>query len=139
MEHTGNDASTTPVPYQNYVHAEGKAVLCMSNFSGRDRLFRQPGRIFWSDLVAVCCSRVMAAHGGSMKGLEAIWRMMITNNVGQTFRLFNALLVDNLRQITQNLINVVHEDSSAPVDFVAGEDNFFAFLATDHGRGPLEC
>lgn len=33
--------------------------------------------MFWPDLMAVCCRRVMAVHSGDMKGLQAIWRVKI--------------------------------------------------------------
>ncbi|KAH8893873.1 hypothetical protein GQ53DRAFT_821748 [Thozetella sp. PMI_491] len=105
--------------YQNYVHSGGKALLCMNNFANRDRFYRQPGQMFWSDLMAVCCSRVMMVHSSNMKHLQAIWRVKIDN------------------QVTQNLIAAIcGEDDLAPVDIKAGEDNFFALLGTDHGKGP---
>jgi hypothetical protein len=84
VNNSGHWAQPLQSPYQNYVHAEGKALLCMNNFANRDQLFMQPERIFWSDLMAVCCAQVMATHGGNMRGLEAIWRVTIKNQVRET-------------------------------------------------------
>jgi len=99
--------------YQNYVHVEGKALLCMNNYAARDRLFSQPEQI----------SRLLFSSDDSPRreyeGLEAIWRIKIANVV------------------TQNLISgICRGNDWAPVDGIAGEDNFFALLATDHGKGP---
>jgi hypothetical protein len=52
--------------YQNYVHVGGKAILCMNNFADRDGLWGRPERLYWSDLMAASCARVV--------GVEAIWR-----------------------------------------------------------------
>lgn len=41
-----NTLSRSPIkecPYQNYVHTDGKALLCMSNFADRDQMQGQPG------------------------------------------------------------------------------------------------
>jgi hypothetical protein len=48
---------TPQPPYQNFVHAQGEALLCISNFADRDEMFGRPERLFWSDLVAACCFR----------------------------------------------------------------------------------
>lgn len=68
-------------PYQNYIHADGKAILCMNNLAKNDQLFGRPHRLFWSDLMAACFSQTMTAYGGGSEGLEAIWRIQIVNLV----------------------------------------------------------
>lgn len=44
----------------------------MINFATNDPLFGTPARMYWPDLMMVAISRVMAAHGGDAKALEAI-------------------------------------------------------------------
>lgn len=58
--------------YDNYVHKGGQVILCMINFATNDPLFGTPARMYWPDLMMVAISRVMAAHGGDAKALEAI-------------------------------------------------------------------
>ncbi|KAL6697433.1 hypothetical protein J3F84DRAFT_407087 [Trichoderma pleuroticola] len=103
-------------PYQHYLHDEGKAILCMNNFARQDQLFGKPGRLFWSDLMAVYFSQTMTACGRDTNGLEAIWRINIVN------------------QDTQNVIMTYCKDKA--VEFGTGDEGFYALLATDHGKGP---
>lgn len=44
--------------YQNYIHAEGRALLCTENFARRDVLFGQAGveRLYMSDALASSCA-----------------------------------------------------------------------------------
>ncbi|KAI0157157.1 hypothetical protein GGR52DRAFT_565508 [Hypoxylon sp. FL1284] len=70
----------------------------MNNHSKRDKYGGQPQQIFWSDLMAVSCRRVMAVHHGNMKNLEAIWRVTITNTH------------------TQAVITIICGNSVTPVD-----------------------
>ncbi|KAH7014755.1 hypothetical protein EDB80DRAFT_678730 [Ilyonectria destructans] len=67
-------------PYQSYVHIHGRAILCTCNYSDRDLFWKQPGQIFWTDLMAVTFHRVTTAYGGDTKGLETIWRLSIDND-----------------------------------------------------------
>jgi hypothetical protein len=60
----------------------------------------------------------MTLHGGSLKGLKAIWRVLISN------------------RNTQKLISTICQNNQDSVDLRAGDDKFFALLATDHGKGP---
>lgn len=48
--------------YNNYIHESGSAILCMSNFKENDVQNGQPGQMFFSDLLAASCCRVMAAQ-----------------------------------------------------------------------------
>ncbi|GAB1316350.1 hypothetical protein MFIFM68171_06560 [Madurella fahalii] len=105
-------------PYQNYVDANGKALLCISNFADRDRLFGRQERIFWSDLMALCCAKVMATHGGNMRGLQSIWRLTIAN------------------EFTQRVIKTICGDRMIPIEFDTGNTQFLALLTTIHGKGP---
>ncbi len=67
--------------YQNYVHKNGRAILCMNNYSSRDLLLGQPEQIFWSDMMAVCYARAVSDYGGEAESLQAIWRVFIENQV----------------------------------------------------------
>ncbi|ROV91257.1 hypothetical protein VPNG_09686 [Cytospora leucostoma] len=58
--------------YVNHVHKDGRDILCMLNFAIDDPLFGTPALIYEPDLIAVVISRVIAAHGGDAKALEAI-------------------------------------------------------------------
>ncbi len=75
------NSSTQQYAYQNYVHKKGKAILCMNNYAVRDSLLGRPEQIFFSDMVAVCYSRVVSDYGGEATSLEAIWRVFIDNKV----------------------------------------------------------
>lgn len=71
------DVRNTPVVsarpcYGNYVHKDGRAILCMFNFASDDLLLGTPARMYWPDLMAVAFSRVMAAYGGDSRALEAV-------------------------------------------------------------------
>lgn len=85
-------------PYQNWVHAEGKAVLCVFNDATRDTLGERPERLFWSDLMAACCTRVMTLTNGDLSGLEAIWRWSISNKVWTSRTLHPSPRCDRAKQ-----------------------------------------
>jgi hypothetical protein len=53
VENLGSPARGVEPAYQNYVHAGGRALLCMNNFAERDRLRRVGEWLFWSDLLAM--------------------------------------------------------------------------------------
>lgn len=59
-------------PYQNYLYAERRSLLCINNFANRDHFYGTPERIFWSDIMAVSCSWAATVydHGRKMKDLE---------------------------------------------------------------------
>ncbi|KAL7810234.1 hypothetical protein V8C44DRAFT_365612 [Trichoderma aethiopicum] len=68
-----------PCPYSNYVHRNGRVILCMFNFAEMDTNIGN--RMHWSDLMAVSASRAASVNGAtSMEELEAIWRISIVNN-----------------------------------------------------------
>lgn len=60
------------VPYHNYVHEDGRAIICVSNFAKNDPYFETERRMFFSDLLAVSVSRAMNITGGSAKELQSI-------------------------------------------------------------------
>lgn len=105
------------VPYQNYIHREGRAILCMSNYATHDRYFGTPERLYWPDLMAVSISRLMAVHKGTPKALETIWRITIDTN-SQT------------RNVLARVMNLYG------TEICVENDGFFALLGTDHGKGP---
>ncbi|ROW02444.1 hypothetical protein VMCG_06103 [Cytospora schulzeri] len=108
-------------PYQNYVHKNGRAILCIYNFAASDQLLGTSARMYWPDLMAVAISRVMASSGGDPKSLEAIWRMAI-------------IYYDTLSVIRDAMARRQIPEWGW-VDIQAGEDDFFALLATDNGKG----
>ncbi|KAK5992997.1 hypothetical protein PT974_06422 [Cladobotryum mycophilum] len=116
VHNTGSTSEESP--YQNYIHQGGEAMLCMNNYAERDDLFGTSARIVWSDLMAVCYSRVVGRHGGDMKGLKTIWRVYISN------------------LITQGVIDAILKGRKTVIDVGAGEPGFFALLGTVHGNGP---
>lgn len=108
---------------QNYVHSDGKAILCMANFARTDKLWGKPDRVFWSDLRAASCARVMDKYpGGSMAALEHIWRINVIN-------------MDTLA-VMDYIEGRLGAKGQASFDVAAGSDDFFALLATAHGSGP---
>ncbi|KAL7948523.1 hypothetical protein V8C42DRAFT_342550 [Trichoderma barbatum] len=117
LDPISDTAMQTEYKENNYIHDEGKVILCMYNFAVKDRLFGKPGRLFWSDLMATCYSQMMAAHDHDTKDLEVIWRINIVNLV------------------TISVIESYCEEDKS-VELGPGNDGFFALLATDHGRGP---
>lgn len=139
------------VPYQNYVHAEGKAVLCLFNAASRDSMSGRPERIFWSDMMAFCCASVMRVTGGTMGGIEAIWRLSIKNKVFQSrpYTLlvqmclvlrrpqvqYQPLTVPCYYQTTQDVVRHVVVETPGRLEFAVRDDAFFALLAADNGKG----
>ncbi|RFU79797.1 hypothetical protein TARUN_2391 [Trichoderma arundinaceum] len=78
-----------------------------------DELFGMSDRLFWSDLMAICFSRTMTTYSDDPKCLEAIWRINIAN------------------EVTQGVIKTVCNGKQS-VELKAGDDGFYALLATDH-------
>jgi hypothetical protein len=68
-------------PYQNYIHKDGKSILCINNYAVRDSNQSRP--IFWSDVMAACCIGTTEITGGEMRSLETIWRLQIENILTQ--------------------------------------------------------
>lgn len=104
-------------PYQNYIHREGRAVLCMSNYAANDRYWGTSERVYWPDLMAVSISRLMAVHKGTPKALQTIWRIAIDKN-------------SQNRDVLERVLRLYG------TEICAGNDGFFALLGTDHGKGP---
>ncbi|KAK4094094.1 hypothetical protein Purlil1_1585 [Purpureocillium lilacinum] len=124
IHNVGEDWKKNGPPYLNYVHAQGKAILCMSNFGDQDLLRGRPGHMFWSDLMAVGCSRVVTSHGGDLKSLEKIWRITIKNPLTRA-------VVNHAVVRTKFSLDGLQNS----LEFAAGSDHFFALLATDNGKG----
>ncbi|KAL6691065.1 hypothetical protein J3F84DRAFT_352706 [Trichoderma pleuroticola] len=116
VTNTGKASADGNPPYQNYIHTKGKAILCMSNFAEYDQLFGKSDRLYWSDLMAACFSNAMAEYNGDLKGLAAIWRIKIVN------------------QVTKQLIQTICK--GLDMEFGPKNDEFYALLATDHDKGP---
>ncbi|KAK7425897.1 hypothetical protein QQZ08_007611 [Neonectria magnoliae] len=102
-------------PYQNYVHSQGRVILCMNNYADRDRFYKEPEQVYWTDLMAVTLHRVTVANGTNTRGLEAIWRLNIKNRT------------------TKSIIDTICGSKPiGPAYLQAGEDGFFALLGSDH-------
>lgn len=105
----------------NYVHSDGKAILCMFNYGEYDVNRPGPHGMFWSDVMAASCEEVVPRSGGSMATIETVWRLIIANDEAKT-------LIHEIQtsrpQAGQN-----------PVDLFPGDDHFFALLATNNGKG----
>lgn len=113
-----------PTPYYNYVHRDGKSLLCFYNFAELDTNGNE--RMHWSDLMAVCCSRIMSVNGRSdMANIEWIWRISIVNE--ETKSVIDA--IDQRRSPNLMARNRV-------VDLTSEDDDFFSLLGTVHGKGP---
>lgn len=69
-------------PYGNSIHRDGRVLLLEFNFASHDTV-EGPRRRYWSDLMAVSCQRAMAVSGGTLKRLDAIWRLNIVNSVSK--------------------------------------------------------
>jgi hypothetical protein len=129
------DRSQGNPPYRNFVHSEGRAILCWHNFAVADALGER--RMFWSDLMAVSCSCAMAAQnaaslpppGGAtsrrprckMANLVAILRLTIVN------------------QTTTHLIATFGPLVRPPDHLLvlrSDQTEFFALLGTPNGKGP---
>lgn len=110
-------------PYQNYIHQDGKSILCINNCAARDR--NQPRWIFWSDVMAACCTKAMEITGGQMRSIETIWRIQIQNDTTQR------LIAD-----TANRPRYQQLDLRQYMDIDSSTDDFYALLATDNGKGP---
>jgi hypothetical protein len=70
-------SSDDQTAYQNYIHKDGQFILCMNNYAKRDRVRDTEQGLVWSEIMAVCCSRV----GQDFRNLQAIWRISISNKV----------------------------------------------------------
>ncbi len=56
-------------PYMNYVHASGKVLLCTVNHRSHDKAPETKSeRIFWSDLLVACCSKLVVEHQVAIEG-----------------------------------------------------------------------
>ncbi|TFB06617.1 hypothetical protein CCMA1212_001278 [Trichoderma ghanense] len=117
-----------PSPYTNYVHRNGRVILCMYNFAEMDA--NNENRMHWSDLMAVSASRVASVNGAtSMEELEAIWRISIVNPETNAViaavdcRIFGS---GSSKEETR-YFDLTPEDG----------DEFFALLGTVHRKGPL--
>ena len=108
-------------PYQNYIHKDGKSILCINNCAARD-VNQQPSRIFWSDIMAACCIKAMEITGGEMRFIETIWRVEIKN-----------ILTHNLIKDASNRQQGSHCDY---IDIDSSNDDFYALLGADHGKEP---
>ncbi|KAL7892111.1 major facilitator superfamily domain-containing protein [Trichoderma sp. SZMC 28014] len=107
-----------PTPYYNYVHRDGKSLLCFYNFAELDTNGNE--RMHWSDLMAVCCSRIMSVNGRSdMANIEWIWRISIVNE--ETKSVIDA--IDQRRSPNLMARNRV-------VDLTSEDDDFFSLLGT---------
>ncbi|KAK2612590.1 hypothetical protein QQS21_001361 [Conoideocrella luteorostrata] len=112
-----NSGATDAVPpYQNYIDASGKSMLCCYNYAEKDRFNGQSEQIFWSDLMAVCYHTVMRQHGQSTKNLETVWRISIKN------------------EITKGVIKRFVSKPRSVKYFELGTE-FFALLGTVNGSG----
>ncbi|KAK3939972.1 hypothetical protein QBC46DRAFT_436245 [Diplogelasinospora grovesii] len=109
-------------PYEHYIHKDGRAILSTLMSKGEDRYFYTGQRMYWSDLMAVSVSRVMAAHGGNAKALETIWMVKILNNT-------------TTGAVLEELERRRRERGPIWWELCADDDGFFALLGTDHGKG----
>ncbi|KAM0254296.1 hypothetical protein ACHAQJ_006937 [Trichoderma viride] len=117
---------SSPPAYYNYVHQDGRVILCMYNFAAMDL---NKERMHWSDLMAVSASRVMNVNGGSaMEQLEAIWRVSIVNDEtnGVIDAIDHRIHGKNGRMDKERFFELTTEDG----------DDFFALLGTVHRKGP---
>ncbi|KAM0414638.1 hypothetical protein ACHAPT_013521 [Fusarium lateritium] len=108
--------------YQNYIHEEGRAIICVFNYKARDETpsYQQ---FSWTDILVASCVQALAERNrsaGTMVALFSIWRLNIDN--GQTQRLITALASKN-------------QHPGAPFEICEDEPLFFALVASDHGRG----
>ncbi|KAM5364075.1 hypothetical protein ACJZ2D_011692 [Fusarium nematophilum] len=114
-------ASTT-APYLNYIHQDGRAIMCAFNFRNLDHTPRVQ-QMKWTDVLAASCVEVLGNQNrtaDTMVALSSVWRMNITN--GQTQGLIGKLASRN-------------RSADAPFEIHENEPLFFALLASDHGRG----
>ena len=113
------------VPYNNYIHREGRAILCMYNYSSEDRLAGTAEGQRWTDIMAGCCALVMEETGGDMGLLEAVWRMCIQNE--------DAIYA--MRHIDMRTSPAERTNNGRWHDVYPDEDGFFFLLGTDNGKG----
>ncbi|KAJ9162304.1 hypothetical protein NKR19_g1422 [Coniochaeta hoffmannii] len=107
-------------PYQNYVHRDGRTILCMVNYADRDLRYKTEEQLWWSDLMAGCYSRVTKTWKttADIQPLESIWRVFISNPQ------------------TLAVIDRIVGEGKDTIEIPAGDDRLFALLATSHGKGP---
>lgn len=115
-----------PCPYSNYVHRNGRVILCMFNFAEMDTNIGN--RMHWSDLMAVSASRAASVNGAtSMEELEAIWRISIVNNeTNAVIAAIDGRLFGPSTDLSR-CFDLTPEDG----------DEFSALLGTVHRKGPL--
>ncbi|KAL7904865.1 hypothetical protein GGI35DRAFT_484081 [Trichoderma velutinum] len=112
--------------YYNYVHQDGRVILCMYTFASMDL---NKERMHWSDLMAVSASRAMSVNGGStMEQLEAIWRVSIVNDEtnGVIDAIDRRIYGENGQKDETRFFELTTEDG----------DELFALLGTVHRKGP---
>ena len=59
-------------PYNNYIHDDGRVILCIYNFGGKDHNRGTPNALKWTDMMTAACAEVMKRTNGQMSNLEAV-------------------------------------------------------------------
>lgn len=62
----------TPDPYSNFIHKDGKVILCMFNFASHDSNRGTPHALKWTDMMTAACAEVMQSTNGQADNLEAV-------------------------------------------------------------------
>ncbi|KAL5595068.1 hypothetical protein FOVSG1_008757 [Fusarium oxysporum f. sp. vasinfectum] len=111
-----------PAPYSNYVHEEGRVIMCMFNYRYFDPRPRSE-QMKWADTMAASCVEALSLSGraANLAALTSIWRISIGNKQTQTII---------------GMLRAIHKSTGGPFEVTpAADDLFFALLESDHGKG----
>ncbi|KAK3939525.1 hypothetical protein QBC46DRAFT_342490 [Diplogelasinospora grovesii] len=112
--------------YENYIHSDGKAILCVYNFAKSDRYYKKPQKMPWIQMMSACCVLAMKRSGGDIAKLEAVWRVGIVNT--ETRSVIEHML---RRETNQRFV----ETNQRSAEVSPSDDVFYSLLGTDNGRG----
>jgi hypothetical protein len=99
-------------PYQNALNGNDGVLVCVYNFKDQD-FTPKPSMILWTTIIG----QLWEQHAADPSNLSLIWRYQIVNTT------------------TQDLINVALQNGEKKTEFAPSDEQFFALLANDNGRG----
>ncbi len=105
---------TTHTPYQNAMNGKDGVIVCCYNFKDQD-FTPKPSMMRWTTIIG----QLWEQHAANPSNLLTIWRYQIGNKK------------------TRDLINVALQSSEEKTEFEPSDEQFFALLANDNGRGAM--
>jgi len=103
---------TRHTPYQNAMNGNDGVLVCVYNFKDQD-FTPEPSMMRWTTIIG----QLWEQQAADPSNLSLIWRYQIVNTT------------------TQDLIYVALQNGEEKTEFTPSDEQFFALLANDNGRG----